>query len=39
MKINDESTIDMTVEDAVTLIRGQKGTDGSFSLKELVPMR
>lgn len=27
VKINDESTIDMTVEDAVTRIRGQKGTE------------
>lgn len=35
VKINDESTIDMTVEDAVTRIRGQKGTEVKLLIERI----
>lgn len=35
VKINDESTIDMTVEDAVTRIRGEKGTEVKLLIERI----
>ncbi len=35
VKINDQSTIDMTVEDAVTHIRGEKGTEVKLLIERL----
>src|SRR3989344_420610 len=35
VKINDESTIDMTVEDAVSRIRGEKGTEVKLLIERI----